>query len=236
METSIFYGILITTVAGLIMGISPIPLKFMRHFKFEQFGFISMLVALLIILWGTTFIFCNDLILVLSEINKGLLLKANILSFCWGIVQILAMLCFLRIWVSLPYGILCALGASVGVITQMIFKASGIFSGAPDLMSKAGMTVLAGIAVIVLGIYFASIAGFRREKLKKIDQQGKSETKSGSFGIGLIMIIISGVLSEGWGFTFAYCQGPIVEILNKHGVAGSLPKSLSGHLFYSVLL
>jgi hypothetical protein len=219
MGTSIICGIFITTTAGLIMGLSPTPLKFIRQFKYEQFGFISMLVALLIIPWGTTIIFCHDLHSVLSEIDKGILLKANFFSFCWGIAQILAMLCFLRIGVSLTYGILCALGASVGVITPMIFKASGIFSEAPDLMSKAGVTVLFGVAVIIIGIYFAARAGFKREKLRQIDPSEKSETKSGSFSIGLIMVVISGILSAGWGFAFAYSQGPILEILNKHRVA-----------------
>jgi L-rhamnose-H+ transport protein len=102
----------------------------------------------------------------------------------------------------------------------MIFKASGIFSESPDLMSKAGLTVLAGVVVIIIGIFFASLAGFEREKSAQIGNQDKSQTKSGNFGIGLIMVIISGILSAGWGFAFAYSQGPITEILNKHGVAG----------------
>ena len=43
---------------------------------------------------------------------------------------------------SIFYGILCALGASVGVITPMIFKASGIFSGAPDFYLSHGTLVI----------------------------------------------------------------------------------------------
>jgi L-rhamnose-H+ transport protein len=219
METSIFYGILVTTLGGLIMGLSPTPLKFMQQFKYEQFGFISMLVALLIIPWGITFIYCPNLRSVLSEIDKGLLLRANLFSLCWGIAQILAMLCFLRIGVSLTYGILCSLGAGVGVIVPMIFKATGIFSEAPNLLSKAGMAVLAGVVVMILGVYYASLAGFKREKLQQTDQPENSGTKSGSFGVSLVMVITAGVLSTGWGFAFAYSQGPIVKILTEHGVA-----------------
>jgi L-rhamnose-H+ transport protein len=219
METSIFYGILTTATAGLIMGLSPTPLKFLRQFKYEQFSFISMLVALLIIPWTITFIFCPDFYSVLAEIDKGLLLRANLFSLGWGIAQILAMLCFIRIGVSLTYGILCALGASVGVVTPMIFKASGIFSEAPGLMTKVGMVVLAGVAIMVSGVFLASLAGFKREKVKQPDQPQKSKIRTGSFATGLIMVIIAGVLSAGWGFAFAYSQGPIVEILNNHGIA-----------------
>jgi L-rhamnose-H+ transport protein len=217
MDTSVLSGILITTLAGLIMGLSPTPLKFIKQFKYEQFGFISMLVALIIIPWFFTFFSCKDLFAVISEIDKNLLIKANIFSLGWGIAQILAMLCFIRIGVSMTYGILCAIGASVGVITPMIFKASGIFSKAPDIISKAGITVLIGVLIILLGIFFASLAGFEREKLQD-NKNSETKVKSGNFSIGLIMVIISGILSAGWGFAFAYSQGPIVEILNKHEV------------------
>ena len=39
------------------------------------------------------------------------------------------------------------------------------------------------------------------------------------------MVIISGILSAGWGFAFAYSQGPVVEILEKHGIA-SFPSKI----------
>ena len=218
MGTSILTGIIITTLAGLTMGLSPTPLKFIKQFKYEQFGFVSMLFALILIPWFITFFCCKDLYAVISEIDKNLLLKANLFSFGWGIAQILAMLCFVRIGVSMTYGILCAIGASVGVIIPMIFKASGIFSKAPDIISKAGLTVIVGVLIILLGIFFASLAGFEREKLQSTHETS-SKVKSGSFGTGLIMVIISGILSAGWGFAFAYSQGPIIEILNTHRVA-----------------
>ena len=215
METSILFGILITGLSGLIMGVSPGPLKFLKQFKYEQFGFISMLVALLIIPWSITLILCPDIFTIISQIDKGLLLKANLFSMCWGIAQILAMLCFIRLGVSLTYGILCAIGASVGVITPMIFKASGIFSKAPSLSSQAGLTILFGVAVMIIGVYFSALAGLKREKLTR--EQG-IEKKTGSVAIGLIMVVLAGFLSTGWGFAFTYSQGPVFETMASHGV------------------
>jgi L-rhamnose-H+ transport protein len=216
MESSILLGILITAVSGLIMGVSPGPLKFLKQFKYEQFGFISMLVALLIIPWTITFILCPDIFTIISEIDKGILLKANLFSLCWGIAQILAMLCFIRLGVSLTYGILCAIGASVGVITPMIFKASGIFSKAPSLTSPAGLTILFGVAIMIIGVYFSALAGLKREKLTQ--EQG-IEKKTGSVAIGLIMVVIAGLLSTGWGFAFTYSQDSIFEAMASHGVS-----------------
>lgn len=215
-DTTVLVGIFIVAIGGLVMGGSPTPLKFMRQFKYEQFGFISMLIALLIIPWSITLVSCPNVLDALGEIDKGILIKGNIFSVGWGVAQILAMLCFLRIGVSLTYGILCGVGACIGVITPMVFKASGVFSSAPNLISKAGLIVLCGVVVMVVGVFFASLAGFGRERLLKETEQ-KTKIKSGSFGIGLIMVIISGILSTGWGFAFNYSQGPIIESMKAHG-------------------
>lgn len=215
METSILFGILITAMSGLVMGVSPGPLKFLKQFKYEQFGFISMFVALLLIPWALTIILCPDIFTILSEIDSVILIKANLFSMCWGIAQILAMLCFIRIGVSLTYGILCAIGASVGVITPMVFKASGIFSEAPSLVSQAGLIILFGVAVMIMGVYFSALAGLKREKMTEKQGNGK---KSGSMVTGLIMVILAGFLSTGWGFAFTYSQDSIFTAMAAHGV------------------
>jgi len=164
MSQTVALGIAVTVVAGLIMGTSPWPLKLMRRFQYEQFGLVSMLVALLIIPWSITLATCPDVFGALADIDRAVLIRANLLSLAWGIAQVLALLCFVRIGVSLTYGILCSLGASVGVITPMVFKASGVFAKAPDLFSSAGATVMVGVVVMVLGVFLASLAGFGRER------------------------------------------------------------------------
>lgn len=167
---------------------------------------------------------CPNPLAAFADVDLSILIKSNIFSLAWGIAQVLALLCFLRIGVSLTYGILCAIGASVGVITPMIFKASGSFAAAPDLTSEAGLTVLCGVAVMVVGVYFASLAGFGRERL--LETQQRNESKSGRFVVGLIMVIVAGVLSAGWGFAFAYGQGPIIDAMKAKG-AGDFPASIA---------
>ena len=164
-------GIVVIVLAGLIMGTSPWPLKLMRHFRYEHFGFISMLLALVILPWAITLAFCPEPFAALREIDGGVVLRANLFALCWGIAQVLAMLCFVRIGVSLTYGILCSVGAAVGVIVPMIIKASGVFQKGPDLLSMPGAIILFGTVVMVLGVVFASLAGAGRERMQ--NQTGK---------------------------------------------------------------
>lgn len=215
MQDAVITGIVLTVLAGVVMGTSPWPLKLMREFRYEHFAFVSMLFSLIVIPWGITLLFCPDAFAALGEIDTVFLWKSNLCSMAWGVAQVLALLCFVRIGVSLTYGILVAIAASVGVVTPMVIKASGAFADAPDITSKAGITVLCGVAVMLIGVLFASLSGFGREKMQAKSAAGKG----GGFVAGLIMVITAGILAPGWGFAFAYSQGPIVEAMKKHGAA-----------------
>jgi L-rhamnose-H+ transport protein len=211
-------GIVVVVLSGLIMGTSPWPLKLMRHFRYEHFGFVSMLLALVVLPWAITLAYCPEPFTALCEVDCGVLLKANLFAFCWGIAQVLAMLCFVRIGVSLTYGILCSVGAAVGVIVPMLVKASGVFQEGPDLFSLPGAIILFGTAVMVCGVVFASMAGAGRERLRNRGGQQTQEAKhTGRFAVGLVMVVAAGVLSVGWGFLFTYFHQPIVDAMQSHG-------------------
>jgi L-rhamnose-H+ transport protein len=220
-------GVAVVVLSGLIMGTSPWPLKLMRHFRYEHFAFLSMLLALVILPWAITLACCPEPFAALREVDRCVLLKANLFAFSWGIAQVLAMLCFVRIGVSLTYGILCSIGAAVGVIVPMIVKASGVFQQAPDLFSTPGMIILIGTFVMVCGVVFASLAGAGREKARhRSNNDSQGPKPIGGFAAGLMMVVAAGVLSVGWGFTFTYSQAPIVQAMKSHG-AGDFPASIA---------
>ena len=60
--------------------------------------------------------------------------------------------------------ILTGLGVSVASIMPLIFKGSGLFKNAPDITSPAGLSVLCGIGVMLIGVALASLAGFGRDR------------------------------------------------------------------------
>ena len=192
MPETLLPGIAVTVLAGLIMGTSPWPLKLMRRFQYEHFAFVSMLVALVILPWAITLAFCPQPLAALGEVDGGVLLKANVFAFCWGIAQILAMLCFVRIGVSLTYGILCSIGAAVGVIVPMIVKASGVFQQAPDLLSTPGMIVMLGTLIMLVGVVLASLAAraarrcrsCSRKTIARIPSRRRFRRRAGDGGAG----------------------------------------------------
>lgn len=199
-------GILFGCMAGLFVGSAAWPVKLMKHYRYEQWSFVAMTIALLVVPWALTLIFCRDVFGAYAEVGTGPLWKAVFFSLFWGVANILAMICIAKIGVSLTFGILTGVGVSVGVTVPMIFKGSGQFAGAPGLFSTAGGLVMLGVLVMLIGVFFMAKAGLKRD--------GGTGASALS---GIIMCLIAGVLSVGFSFSFVYCQAPIIEAMAVRG-------------------
>lgn len=214
-------AILMVIVAGLIMGAVAWPVKLMKHFKYEHWAFCAMVTGLVIIPWTVTLLFCPNAIAAYRSVDSSVIIKSNIFSLSWGMANVLGFLCLIRIGFSLTNGILTGVGVSLGVTVPMIFKGSGLFQNAPDLTSKPGLVVMLGVLVMVTGVMLASLSGFRRSKELEENQE-----KSGSFLLGLTMVILGGILSCGISFSFVYSQGPIKAVMMAEG-ASDIPATFS---------
>ena len=211
MSTSIL-GILLVTFAGLFVGSGAWPMKLMKKFQFEHWWFIGMLTGLVILPWSVTLLFCPNALGAFAKVPVNTLITANLWAAGWGVANVLCGLCFVRIGVALTGAILTGLGVSIGVTLPMIVKGSGLFKDAPDLTSAAGSTVLVGVGLMLIGVVFASLAGFGRDRAQQKDQK-----TSGSFAGGLLMTVIAGILSCGMGLAFVYGQGPIMAAMKAEG-------------------
>ena len=95
-----------------------------------------MLFAIVIYPWFIVLINVPDPILVIKTVGFKPLLISNLLTMAWGVANLLYMICVLRIGAALTGAILPALGMSVGVTMPLILKGSGLFTNAPNLLSK----------------------------------------------------------------------------------------------------
>ena len=223
MDQQQIFGAILVVLAGLCMGSSGWPIKLMRTFSYEQFGFGSSLFWLAII-WGITLAFCPHAIEAYRSVDPHVLLRSNLFSMLWGVANVLFLMCNVRIGFSLTGGILTGLGVSVGVIMPLVFKGSGLFNGAPNLNSPAGYAVMLGVAVMLIGVVLVSRAGYARHHAVT-DSTTIAKPPAG-FGLGLLMAVIAGILSAGISFSFVYSQGPIVAAMKERG-AGEIPANIA---------
>jgi hypothetical protein len=125
--------------------------------------------------------------------------------------------------VGLTQAILTGLGMSVAVMLPLVFKGSGLFKDAPNLLSPAGFCMLAGVGVMLIAVVLASLAGFGRDReLKQVRQT------TGGFLGGLVMVIVAGVTSAGIFLAFVYSQGPIIGRVSTLHAGGDVKLVVTG--------
>ena len=221
MTNSTLLGGLLVALGGLSMGSSPWTLKALRKLQFENWLFVGMCTGLIVVPWGVTLGFCPNALHALRTVEPLVIIKSNIFAFGWGIANVLCAVGFVRIGVALTGGILGGLGLSLGVMTPMVFKASGLFRQAPDLFSRPGRIVLVGVGAMLVGVVLVSLAGFGRDRALM-----RSQKRSQGFLGGLVIVVIAGILSTGPNFAFAYSQDPIIKAVKGQG-AGDIASTFA---------
>ena len=208
-------GISLVVLAGLGTGTMAWPMKLMRKLSFEHYWFLGMLVSLVVVPWTVVLCCVPDPLQVYADVGWWPILKCNLFSVCWGIANVLYGICVLRIGAALTGAVLSGMGVAAGVTLPMILKGSGIFSDAPDISSQAGLVILSGVAVILVGVVISTLAGFGRDRIVQKDKTAVQA--SGGFLLGLTMAVVAGILSAGLSLGFVYTYKPIFSAVTARG-------------------
>lgn len=217
MET-FYIGLLLVTLAGFGTGTMAWPMKNIQNFSFEHFLFASMFTGLLIIPWTVFLMSVPSPFSIIRSVGVQNLLIANVASISWGIANILYLTCIIRIGAAMTGATLTAVGMSVGVLMPMLVKGSGLFSNAPDLISRTGALIITGLVVMMAGVALVTKAGLLKERLKT-EKEKAEETKKHKSGFlnGMLMAILAGILSSGISLAFVYGQSPVAHAVAEVG-------------------
>jgi hypothetical protein len=210
-------GLLLVMLTGILGGSFLAPIKRMRRYRYEQWAFVSNLLCLLVLPWAVALLVCPGALQAYAELPAESLLRANLLSACWGVANVLAGLCVVRIGFSLTVGLLTGIGMPIGVLTPLLLTGSGSFAGARFDLVHGGALILGGVGIILAAVVLVILAGFGRSR--------SGPTQGGGFATGLIMAALCGVLQVGLSFAFVYGQGPITAALQMHG-SGDIQASI----------
>src|SRR5687767_9858971 len=241
-------GVIFHFLGGFASGSFYIPYKKVKGWHWESYwivgGIFSWLIVPPLAAWLTVPGFWE----IIQGTSTNVLIATFIFGLLWGIGGLTYGLGVRYLGVSLGSSIILGLcmvfGSLIPSIYYDIFPAAGKDTFSALVGNTWGQTVLLGLAVCIIGIIICGRAGTRKEKeLSKsgIDPHGmpaKKESKSDKgvdlhieakemmvaktefrFGLGLLVSIISGVLSACFNFGLEAGK-PMADVANSLWQAG----------------
>jgi L-rhamnose-H+ transport protein len=209
---SILAGFVMVFFAGSIMGTTLVPLKWIRAWKWENFWFVYSIMSLLIVPFCIAFHFVPHLAVVYASIPLSTMAKPFFYGVLWGVAQLGAGICVDKIGLALTGSILNGLCAALGTLTPLVLLHF-------ELLSKpSGQLLLAGTAVMLLGVALCGWAGYQREKTLPLLS---GTIRSGKTYI-LVMILcgVSGFLAALLNIALAF-GGDIIQLARALGTPTS---------------
>jgi len=201
-----FAGIFFLILAGVMNGSFILPMKFMRRWAWENtwlFWTIFALVIFPLLIPLATLVSPSQ---VYERAPSGVILTVILCGAGWGISQVFFGLAIDAVGMGLGFSVILGISAAVGSLVPLVrFHPE-------QILSCQGLTVIAGVALVLLGVAFCAVAGSRREAAL-----GQFVSARGtSMMMGLLFCSISGVGSAlvNFGLTFG---APLIAVAKELG-------------------
>jgi L-rhamnose-H+ transport protein len=207
---SVSGGILLALLAGILNGSFAAPTKYTGRWRWENIWAIWAVVAFFIVPWLIAIITVPNLSAVYDSADGRTLLTVIAFGASYGIAAVCFGLGVEAIGIALNFAIALGLSTAVGSLVPLL-------SLHPDqLFTPKGITVEAGIGVVLLGIVVCAVAG--RAKERELTQAAnKTQT---SFKVGLAFAIIAGIGSPFINFGLAF-GGPLLTRAAAEGASAA---------------
>ncbi len=189
-------GVLFAILAGLLLGLYALPEKFTKDYEFENTWSMFFAINTFVVPNVAAFLLIDGFSDVLAAIPTKPLMIMIVCSVLWGIGAMMWGKAINYIGLSLGFSIFIGTIILVGSLLPFIQV------GLPK--TNVLLTILAGLAVVLVGVMANGRAGIIRQKDEEVNKD--TEEKKGSSVItGILIAIIGGLLATG--FSYAYAAG-----------------------------
>ncbi|GAA4918008.1 L-rhamnose/proton symporter RhaT [Mucilaginibacter defluvii] len=198
----VIFGIIYHFIGGFASGSFYIPYKKVKGWAWESFwiagGLFSWIIVPPLAAWLTIPNFTH----IIAQTNGNILLLTYFFGLLWGIGGLTYGLGVRYLGVSLGSTIILGLCAVFGSIIPSVYYNFNPQPGKDTITDMVqnpwGQVVLLGILVCVTGIIICGRAGMLKERDLAVNPQAKN--KDYRFGLGILVAIVSGVLSACFNF------------------------------------
>jgi len=147
------WAIVVVILAGIIQGSFAAPMKRMPEWHWENSWLVFALSGLLIFPWIVAVSTVPHLSSVFLGASGATLFKVIAFGFAWGIGATLFGLGISRVGLALGFALILGITATFGSLLPLAVLHP------EELMAKRGLALIAGTAVMIVGLIFLALAG-----------------------------------------------------------------------------
>lgn len=200
----VILGVIFHFIGGFASGSFYIPYKKVKGWAWESFWIVGGLFSWLIVPPLAAWLTIPGFGEIIMQTNGQVLLLTYFFGLLWGIGGLTYGLGVRYLGVSLGSTIILGLCAIFGSLVPSVYYNFFPQAGKDTITILAtthwGQMVLAGITICVLGIVICGKAGTLKEKELAAGKADVEDNKDYRFGLGILVAIISGVLSACFNF------------------------------------
>lgn len=210
-------GILFHSIGGFASGSFYMPFNKVKKWAWESFWIVGGLFSWLIVPPFVAWFTIPHFIEIIATSSTQILTVVFVFGLFWGIGGLTYGLSVRYLGMSLGnsvvLGFCAAFGAIVPSIYYSIFPSVGKISFTDMMAHPGGQLVLLGVLVCLIGIAISGKAGMMKENELTVEQQ-KASVAEFSLAKGLIIAVISGILSSFFNFGIEAGK-PMAEVANE---------------------
>jgi L-rhamnose-H+ transport protein len=204
-----FLGVFFHWLGGLASGSFYVPYKGVKKWSWETYWLVGGFFSWIICPWLLATLLTNDVVGVLKQQSGSTLWWTYFFGTMWGLGGLTFGLTMRYLGMSLGMGVALGYCAAFGTLVPPIFKQFmpniPVDSTIVEIAkTTAGQVTLAGVAICLLGIGIAALAGFTKEK-EMPEEEKKKVIKEFNFRKGILVATFSGIMSAC--FAFALTAG-----------------------------
>ncbi|PYV17165.1 MAG: hypothetical protein DMG21_09220 [Acidobacteria bacterium] len=190
-----FMGVAWVLLGGILNGSFFVPVKRMKAWSWENTWLAYSIVAMVALPWALAFATVPNLGDTYHQSSWRTLFEVAIFGLGWGVGSTFFGLGVARVGMALGYAVVLGITASFGSLLPLVVLH-------PDrLLTKPGIALLAGTALVMVGLALLAVAGRRRER--ETQPAATTSAKSG-FTFGMIICVLSGIFSAMLNFSFVF--------------------------------
>jgi L-rhamnose-H+ transport protein len=205
-------GVFFHWLGGLASASFYVPYRGVKHWAWETFWLVGGFFSWIIAPWILASIMTKDVLGVLSATPAVNLFWPYFFGALWGIGGLTFGLTMRYLGMSLGMAVALGYCAAFGTLMPPLFE--GEFAS-KVLGTTSGLVILGGVAVCLLGIALAGMAGVSKER-NMTPEQRQEVIKEFSLKKGLLIATLSGVMSSCFAYGLA-AGDPIKALTLKAG-------------------